>query len=187
MTRRTYMQQIMTLPNLMSLLRIALIPMIIAAFASGSELRCAMLIILSGLTDVVDGWIARHWNAVSDVGKVLDPVADKLTQLAMLWMLLSSHPLMALPLAVLVIRESVMACTGLICVVRTREVRSARWHGKITTLLLYTCAFVHILWQEIPAAVSNTLIGICVLAQLVSLVMYTWDNICCIRQAKGGS
>ncbi|MBR6569845.1 MAG: CDP-alcohol phosphatidyltransferase family protein [Clostridia bacterium] len=186
MTSRTHAQQVFTVPNLLSVLRIILIPWILVAYLDGAVMKCAFLIVISGLTDLADGWIARHWGAVSNVGKVLDPVADKLTLAALLAMLLSEHRLMLLPLAVLVIRETLMACTGIASVLCTREVRSARWHGKVTTLLLYATAFVHILWQEMPLPVSNSMIVICTLAQLISLVMYAVENVSCIRRAKGG-
>lgn len=186
MASRTHAQQIFTIPNLLSVLRITLIPFIAMTYHDGAVLKCTFLIMVSGLTDIADGWIARHCGAVSSVGKVLDPVADKLTLAVLLAMLLSAYRLMLLPLAVLVIRETLMACTGIASVLCTRSVHSARWHGKVTTLLLYTTLFVHILWQDMPVSLSNSTIMICTLAQLFSLVMYTTERIGCIRRAKGG-
>lgn len=186
MTRRIDAHEILTVPNALSVLRIALIAPIVLFYTGGRSMASATFLVLSGLTDIADGWIARRWNVVSNVGKVLDPIADKLTLAAMLTMLLTSYPAMMLPLIILVIRETMMACTGIACVACTKEVRSARWHGKMSTLLLYGTGFAHMIWQEIPEQVSNSTIAICALAQLISLVLYIIDNIRCIRRIKGG-
>ena len=72
-------EQILTIPNLLSLVRIGLIPVIIWLYCVKKEYTLAVAVIfLSGVTDIVDGWIARHFNMVSDFGKILDPLADKL-------------------------------------------------------------------------------------------------------------
>lgn len=72
--------QILTIPNLLSIVRLCLIPLIIWLYCVKKDYTLAVIVILiSGATDIVDGFIARHFNMVSDFGKILDPVADKLT------------------------------------------------------------------------------------------------------------
>ena len=88
-------KQILTIPNLLSLVRLILIPCIVWLYSFEKNYYAAIgMIILSGVTDIVDGWIARHFNMVSDFGKFLDPLADKLTQAALLICLLSEYSLM---------------------------------------------------------------------------------------------
>jgi len=72
--------QILTIPNLLSLVRLLMIPMIIWLYCEKEDyVAAAVMIVLSGLTDIADGIIARKFHLVSDLGKILDPVADKLT------------------------------------------------------------------------------------------------------------
>ena len=87
--------QILTLPNLLSLFRLLLIPVIVWLYSVQKNYYAAIgVILLSGISDIVDGWIARRFAMVSDFGKILDPVADKLTQAALLVCLLSQYRLM---------------------------------------------------------------------------------------------
>ena len=74
--------EILTIPNILSFFRILLITPFMILFLNGQYVWAAVMIIISGLTDCVDGFIARHFNQVSNFGKILDPVADKLTLLA---------------------------------------------------------------------------------------------------------
>ena len=99
-------KDILTIPNLLSLLRLMMIPLFVWLYLHGHDGWTAAVLLLSGATDVVDGYIARHYNQVSDFGKAFDPVADKLTQAAMLLCLTTRHPAMLVPLILLVIKET---------------------------------------------------------------------------------
>lgn len=177
-------KQIFTIPNLLSLIRLLMIPAFVALYQKGYDGWTAGMLILSGLTDVVDGYIARHFGQVSDIGKALDPVADKLTQAAMLLCLISRHPMMLVPFILLMVKEAFAAVSGLIVIKRTNEVPGAEWHGKLTTLLLYGMMILHLVWQEIPAWASNGLNVICILMMLLSLVLYGRRNIRALRNAE---
>lgn len=179
--------QLFTIPNLLSMLRLLMIPAFVALYLCGHVGWTAVLLILSGITDVVDGFIARHFNQVSDFGKALDPVADKLTQAAMLMCLVSSYPLMIVPFILLLIKEAFAAISGLLVIKRTNIVPGAEWHGKVTTLLLYGMMILHLVWQEIPLWTSNALNVICIIMMLISLVLYGQRNIRLIMNAKGKS
>ena len=121
--------QIFTIPNLLSFFRILLIPVIIRLYVYHGALELtAAVIILSGLTDILDGFIARKFGMVSDFGKALDPLADKLTQIAVLFCLLTRFPLIILPLAVMSAKELFALVLRLLVFTRTEIVESARWH-----------------------------------------------------------
>lgn len=187
MSTRTCSRRILTAPNVISLIRIALIPCVVLTLLKGNAPGAAALLFLSGASDLLDGWIARHYNCVSDLGKVLDPVADKLTVAAVLAVLCASHGELVIPLVLLVIRELTMGVAGAVAVRCTCDVPSARWHGKATTALLYATMFAHILWQDIPVAVSNTLAAICSAFMLISMALYTADHIRRIRASREGA
>ncbi len=171
-------KKIMTLPNLLSIFRLLLIPLFCVVYvARGDYKLAAFVLFVSGLSDVVDGFVARRFNMVSDVGKVLDPIADKLTQLAVLGCLISRFKRMIVPCVLLGAKELATGIAGLIAVKKTGIVCSAEWHGKLTTVLLYTMMVMHILWHDIPLGASDLTIALCVAAMVLSFVLYTVRNI----------
>ena len=181
-TKYQTQNKILTIPNLLSLFRLPLIPLIIWMYTFKKEYFAAgTLLILSGLTDLADGFIARHFNAVSNVGKILDPIADKLTQAAMLFCLVTRFPLMAAPLGVLVLKEIFIGTTGLLMIRKTGEVIGADFHGKVATTLLYIMMILHIFWISIPAGISAATIGICLVSMIFTLFIYGKRNVKVLR------
>ena len=77
------LKKIFTIPNIISIVRILLIPVFVWAFLSGRDLLALVLVVVSGISDKLDGTIARRFNMISDAGKWLDPMADKFTQVAL--------------------------------------------------------------------------------------------------------
>ena len=113
--QRKYLKKesILTIPNLLSLIRILLIPFIIWLYCAQKAYLCTIIVIaLSGFTDIIDGKIARKFNMVSDVGKVLDPVADKLTQATLVICLTARYPWMWALLALFAVKECLMLLWG---------------------------------------------------------------------------
>ena len=180
-----YQHRILTIPNVISLLRIFMIPLFIWLYlGKNDDVGTAVVLILSGVTDALDGFIARRFHMVSDVGKALDPVADKLTQIAMLFCLVARFPLVLLPLVILVVKEVIDGIMGLMILKKSGEVHSADWHGKVTTALVYAVMILHVLWSEIPKAVSVTLLLLCTGMLLFSFVLYLIRNSRQIRGSK---
>lgn len=170
--------KILTIPNLLSLFRLILIPFIIWLYAVRRDyIPAGILLIISGLTDLADGFIARHFNAVSNVGKILDPIADKLTQAAMLFCLVTRFPLMAAPFGFLVIKEIFIGTTGLLMIRKTGKVVGADFHGKVATTLLYAMMILHIFWISIPSKISAATILICLISMGFTLVVYGSRNL----------
>lgn len=175
--------KILTIPNLLSFFRLCLIPVFMWLYCvERNYLWTGIILIISGLTDTVDGIIAREFNMISDLGKVLDPIADKVTQAAMLFCLLTRFPLMIAPLALMVVKEFFMGVTGLLVIQKTGKVFGADWHGKVNTWLLYAMMIIHVFWYNIPDVVSKVLIGICVVMMLISLVLYGRHNLKALRE-----
>ena len=176
--------KILTIPNLLSFFRLCLIPVFMWLYCvERNYLWTGIILIISGLTDTVDGIIARKFNMISDLGKVLDPIADKVTQAAMLFCLLTRFPLMIAPLALMVVKEFFMGVTGLLVIQKTGKVFGADWHGKVNTWLLYAMMILHVFWYNIPDVVSKVLIGICVIMMLISLVLYGRHNMKALRES----
>ena len=177
-----YYNKIITIPNILSFVRLLMIPLIIWLYIAREEyVLTAVVILLSGATDVIDGFIARKFNMVSALGKALDPVADKLTQFAMMICLVSRFPLMILPLGLLVVKELFNGITGLMIIHQSGKVYSALWHGKAATVLLYIMLLTHILWINIPQALSEVLILGTIAMMIVSFILYGARNINLLR------
>lgn len=170
--------QILTIPNLLSLIRLAMIPLLLWLYlVKEAYMWTAVVVLLSGATDILDGVIARKYHMVSDLGKALDPVADKLTQIAMLYCLGTTFPEIRMLLLLLVVKEVVTGAMSLYSIKKTGQVQGSQWHGKITTVLLY----VLILDRIVPWLLSALLTLLCAGMMMVSMVLYWQRNWKAIR------
>lgn len=182
-----YKHKILTIPNVLSFFRLCLIPLIVWQHMGKHNYLVALyLLALSGLTDIADGIIARNFNMVSDFGKAFDPVADKLTQIAMLFCLVTRFPNMWLPLILLIVKEIFAGITGLMMVKRGIVI-GADWHGKVTTVLLYCTMLIHLAWISVPFAVSNILISACTVMILLSGILYGIRNLRCLSSGENST
>ncbi len=173
-----YKDKIITIPNVLSFFRLLLIPVIVWLYTVKKDpVWTTAILVLSGITDIVDGIIARRCRMVSDFGKAFDPVADKLTQIAMLFCLVTRFRWMLLPLCVMVVKEITAGILGLLVIRKTGKVNSAVWHGKATTASLYSMMIMHLIWYRIPCAVSGILIGACTVLALLSAFLYSSENL----------
>ena len=178
-------KRIWTVPNLLSAFRILLVPTIARLYLVWQDYRLtAIVFLVSAATDVVDGFIARHFDAVSDLGKALDPIADKATQIVLLFCLLRRFEHMLLPFLLLLVKECFVGITSLIAIHRTKEVNGADWHGKAATVVLSAMMVLHLLWIDIPPVVSDISIGLSILAITLSLILYSIRNFRFIQRAK---
>lgn len=177
--------KILTLPNLLSFFRLCLIPVIVWLYIFKQDyLWTVLILLLSGATDIIDGFIARRFNMVSNVGKAFDPIADKLTQIVVLICLVIHFPYMLIPLIVLVIKEIMAAVLGLLVIKKTSVVMGAVWHGKLTTVMLYCMMLIHLIWNNIPRVASDVLVAVCTAMMLTSAVLYTGQNLKILREVE---
>ena len=134
-----------TIPNLLSLLRIVVIPFFAYFFIKGDALWAIVVLFLSGVSDFLDGKIARKFNQVSDLGKVVDPVADKLTQITLAVLLFisfngaSDSMLKAFSwvFLVFIIKEAIMVLFGGLMIVIGLRPSAAEIFGKVATFAFY--------------------------------------------------
>lgn len=178
-------KDIITIPNLLSFFRIVLIPIIAALYCKYHMYGATtVVIIISGITDVVDGWIARKFQMISDFGKILDPIADKLTQATILLCLFTRFPHMIYLFILMAIKETLMGITGALSIRYSGEVRGADWHGKLTTCMIYAMMLAHIVWYSIPTYVSDILLVVVAGVMLFSLALYIVRNVEMIKNNK---
>ncbi len=166
-------RQILTIPNLLSVVRLLLIPVIVWLYSVENNQYAAVgVILLSGATDIVDGFIARHFNMISDFGKALDPLADKLTQATLLICLLSKYRVMWGIIAVFGMCEITKFTMGFIIAKKHNEVNGAKWYGKANTVVIYATMMALILFPQMNNALANTLMLLCGAVMIAAHVLY---------------
>lgn len=187
-TGKDYSRRIITIPNILTLVRILLIPLFIWCYLGLKNNTVALAVLFaSAVTDVADGWIARRWNMVSELGKAMDPVADKGTQLGVLACLVVKYPLMLAPLIMLVIKEGVSAVHSMVLIKMAGKVYQAEWHGKATTVIIYLTMALHLAWPgEVPRTLSIIMICLTLGFQIMSFYLYTARNLRLIKKYKSG-
>lgn len=169
-------RQLLSIPNLMGYFRIILIPFIVWRYVTAQSVEdyyvAAVIIGISGITDFLDGFVARKFHQVTKVGKALDPIADKLTQGAIVLALSSRFRLM-IPLIILfIVKESFMGIMGLIMLRKGKMLDGAKWYGKVCTAVLYVVMFVLILVPQISMVLADVLILLCTGLMLFSFISY---------------
>ncbi len=134
-----------TIPNILSLIRIALIPVFAVLYIrSGDEPELLPwsigILALSGATDLFDGYIARRFNQITEIGKVLDPVADKLTQVTVVLCLAINNTRLLPLFAVCFVKELLQSIGAALLMFRKKaDAQPARWYGKVATFVFYFC------------------------------------------------
>lgn len=164
--------KIWTIPNILSLIRICLIPVIIWLYCFRQTYWLAGVVIaISGITDIADGIIARKYSMVTNVGKLLDPTADKLTQIAIVFCLSVQFVPMRILLVVLVIKELIILLLTYLAA-RKKSINNSQWYGKLCTVILFIVTVIHILIPLLSETVSWILSMTAITITLISLVMY---------------
>lgn len=169
-------QDIFTIPNALSLFRLILAAGILWVFYEpGIENRryvLALLLIISAITDFFDGKIARRFHMVSELGKILDPVADKVTQGVLLICLLSKYKMLRGIFLLFLLKETFMVVGGMKVLSKTNRNEGAMWYGKANTAIFYAVMFLLVFVPDIPNETANMLILLCGASMLLSFVMY---------------
>ncbi len=177
MKQKDYKDKIFTIPNILCMVRLALIPLILWLYFIKKEyVWSGIVLVVSCLTDVIDGYIARHFHMTSNLGKVLDPIADKFTQGIILLCLLTKFPLMLIPLVLIIIKETFMSISGYIIIKKRGKVMGANWHGKAATACIFANMMLHMWWIDIPIAASHALIAMCSCMIILSFTLYAVRN-----------
>lgn len=175
-------------PNILTIIRFLLIPFILYAIIMGNYILAFLLLTVSGITDILDGWIARKFDLITNFGKLVDPLADKATQVSILCVLCIMQIIPFWILAIVFLKEVVMIA-GASFLYGKELVVSSRWWGKLATVLFYlaiVCSFLlkqfepTILassasndnWSSLLLLADMPLYYLALLATLFSLVMY---------------
>ena len=161
------------IPNILTSFRILLVPLLVHQVLIGAMSSAAVILIVSGLTDLLDGFLARRFGWVSRLGKLLDPVADKLTQITV-------YVLFAITFAAqfwfffafLIFRELLMLALGGYLLKKGVKLEGSRWFGKVTTALFYASMVSIALFPYLPLGVIYVLLAAISVFALITLLSY---------------
>lgn len=164
------------IPNCLCFFRILLIPLFLYVYFvadfKNRYLVAAFVLVISGISDFLDGFIARKFNMVTDFGKFIDPVADKLTQFVVAITLLFSYPLAWALLIIIILKDLMLAIVGLYLYDYGLKITGASWWGKIATAYFYVIVFV-LIGLHIPnTVISFVLIITGSVLMLLSFILY---------------
>ena len=171
----------MNIPNTLSAFRIVLIPVFCVLFIMGTPYYpyAGIVLVLSGLSDMLDGFLARKLHQETELGKILDPIADKLTLgavvISMWFVYHRNYPWITLALSIMFLKELMMAIGGYVIVKKGRKLVKAKWWGKVATVVFYGCMIAIValnIFKQDDAKLDILVPGIALFAAAVMLIAF---------------
>ncbi len=167
-------KEIFSIPNILCYIRILLLPVFAVLFCLKLDVWGAVVVLLSAATDVADGIIARKFHMETELGKIVDPLADKLTQAVVSGCLLFRYPVMWILFSVIVVKESFQGIGGILLYRKVKSIRSSEWFGKLSTAFFYAVMAYLVLFAPEPAGAWYVVVPVLVSTGLMlfALVRY---------------
>lgn len=173
---KDWKKEICTIPNLLSLFRLLLIPIYTFIYLNANDSAdyylAAGILAVSCLTDMIDGKIARHFNMISSIGKILDPLADKATQFTLILCLTAKHKILRYLVALFVIKESFQLIAGYINLRKGKMLKGALFSGKICTTILFISLIILVMMPNLPYGIVYTITIIDIIFMMAAFVDY---------------
>ena len=167
---KDWKRDVFTVPNLLSVVRLLMIPVYMSIYLLSDSLTnrivAGTIMAVSCITDLIDGMIARKCNQISTVGKILDPLADKLTQFTVIICLLVDHPVLWTVVALFVVKELFQLIAGAINLFKGRMLKGALVSGKISTAVLFISLISMIIFP-----MTEEIVGIITIIDCVVLLI----------------
>ena len=160
------------IPNILSFFRILLIPLFIISVTKDQLANAGILLVISGATDVLDGFLARRFNWMTPLGALLDPLADKLTQTAVSISFIFVLKEFVFLFAVLILKDLLMLVASAYAVKKKIHFTSALWFGKAATFIFYASMILILLVPTIPESVQFGMVAACTVSAVFACVMY---------------
>lgn len=169
-------KDILTIPNMMSYFRILLVPVFCVVYVNAQSLRgyiwSIAIVALSAITDVFDGMVARKTGQVTDLGKILDPIADKAMQFAMLFCVVIRYKLVVILLIIYAAKELISLAFSGYLFAHDKNIGGAQWYGKLCTVILYGVMLAFIILPKIDHPADTILVCVSGAFMLLAFVMY---------------
>ena len=149
---KDWKKDILTIPNILSLLRLVMIPIYLTIYLRADTpadyALSAMILAVSCITDLLDGYIARRFHMISTVGKLLDPIADKVTQFSLLLCFVSEYPVLWSLTVLFVIKEGFQLVAMMLAYSKGKVLKGALLSGKICTTVLFLSMIGMVLFHD---------------------------------------
>ncbi len=176
------------IPNILCYIRFLLIPIFVLTYIRANEpkqyIQAAAIVFLSGLTDFLDGFIARRFDMITELGKIIDPLADKLTQASLIFILVVEIKGMILLLILFVMMQLFLLVAGLVMLKKGTKLNGAKWFGKVSTTVFYATMLVLVALPTLKISITNVLMTVCGAFLLLSFLMYINEYIMMYRNLK---
>ena len=176
MRMKDWKKELFTIPNLLSLFRLVLIPVYVIIYLNAQEdsdyFLAAAILAVSCLTDLIDGKIARHFNMISTVGKILDPLADKATQFSLIVCLAIVYPVLRFLVVLFFIKEIFQLIAGIVNLRKGKMLKGALITGKICTTVLFVSLILMVMLPQLSYQTISIITAIDILFLLISFVDY---------------
>lgn len=176
------------IPNILCYIRFLLIPVFVILYIKASSpaeyLRAAAVVLMSGITDFLDGFIARKFDMVTDLGKIIDPMADKLTQASLIFVLIVKIKWMYLLLILFVIMQLFLLVAGLVMLKKGTKLNGAKWFGKVSTTVFYATMLILVSVPSLAENAANILMLVCGAFLMLSFALYIREYIRLYRKLK---
>lgn len=173
---KDWKKEICTIPNLLSLFRLVLIPVYIFiylnAVTTADYYLAAGILAVSCLTDLIDGKVARHFNMITSLGKVLDPLADKATQFTLIMCLTVRYPILWFLVGLFVVKESFQLIAGGIRLRKGKMLKGALISGKICTTILFISLIVMVMLPKLKVEIVNMIAVVDGIFMIIAFVDY---------------
>lgn len=160
------------IPNMLTTLRVGLVPFFVWQMLEGNTLNAALILVASGLTDMLDGNIARHFHWISDYGKAVDPMADKLTSIAVCICLAMRIPRLWFLFTVIIIKDAIMLICGVYFHKGGVKLEGAQWQGKVATIVFYVVMAILVLFPDLPQIAVTIMVALAAGSALIAGLMY---------------
>ena len=165
-----------TLPNIISIFRICLVPVFVIIYFSGmpyARMYAALVFAVAALSDFLDGFLARKFGASSNLGKVLDPLGDKLMTVAVLVCITIDRIIPIWPVIAVVVKEILMAVGGFIVHRKAKaEIPASNMIGKTSTVVFFLVCFALMLFRNIPQGAATAMVTAAIVLTLLALGSY---------------
>lgn len=176
MFTKNWKKEIFTIPNLLSLFRLILIPLYVTIYLNARDAAdyylAAGILAVSCLTDMIDGKIARHFNMISSFGKILDPLADKATQFTLIICLAIKHRILWYLVILFALKESFQLIAGGIRLRKGIMLKGALFSGKICTTVLFLSLIIMVMMPNLSENLINIIAIVDGIFMLIAFVNY---------------
>jgi cardiolipin synthase len=161
----------LNIPNILTIIRFLMIPLFIFFMCDGKYVAAVITFTAAGLTDVLDGYIARKYNLITNFGKVTDPIADKLMQITALVMLAVLELIPPVFFIIIALKELLMIAGGVLIYKQKKFIVTSNWYGKAAIVVFYLAVVAIILLQP-DMLWTYIIMGAAVAATLFAFAMY---------------